>query len=80
MSEQNHQPEENQSNDLASEYMKVDRRYRESKYFLMDQLRYAESVNDFRSVKQAIMRSTEFNLAKRAFQFAKAAIPVQDGR
>ncbi len=42
----------------------------------MDQLRYAESIQDFRSIKQAIFRSAEFNVGQRAFQFAKATVPV----
>lgn len=50
---------------------KVDRRYRESRYFLMDQLQYAESVRDFRSIKQAIARSNNFDLPGQAFQFAR---------
>lgn len=57
---------------LDAKYYKVDRRYRQSEYFLADQLRYAEAVQDFRSIKNALMNSTQFNLAKVAFHFARA--------
>ena len=60
-----------------SSFYKVDRRYRESQYFLADQLRYAEAINDFRSVKQALLKSTNFNIAKVAFQFAKVMVNDQ---
>jgi hypothetical protein len=65
-------------NNLPEGHIKVDRRYRQSNYFLNDQLRYAESIQDFRSVKQAVIRSSHFNLSRAAFQFAK--VPVTDDK
>lgn len=59
------------SQGIPDNYIKVDRRYRESQYFLMDQLRYSEAVQDFRSVNQAIKTSANFNIGKQTFQFAK---------
>ena len=51
-------------------HYKVDKRYRESDYFLEDQLRYAESVQDFRAVRDAIMNWPPlFKLDKLAFKF-----------
>jgi hypothetical protein len=67
-----HSPESPQ--DISSHHMKVDRRYRESNYFLADQLRYSEDVQDFRSVKQSIARSPFFNLQHQVFQFAKISV------
>ncbi|MEZ4574145.1 MAG: hypothetical protein R2857_04350 [Vampirovibrionales bacterium] len=46
-----------QDQSIDSRYLKVDRRYRESEYFLADQLRYAEAVQEFRSVKNAMLNS-----------------------
>jgi hypothetical protein len=67
-------------NKLPGSHQKVDKRYRESKYFLMDQLRYADSVEDFRTVKQAVLRSTQFSIGGRAFQFAKVHVEVQENQ
>jgi hypothetical protein len=76
MSDQNSQSKN--SPQLPDHYLKTDRRYRESQYFLMDQLRYAEAVQEFRSVKQAILRSVEFNVGRRVFQFANVTISSED--
>ncbi len=63
---------EKKTKSLPESYFKVDRRYRDSKYFLVDQLRYAsEPVQEYRSIKQSILQSGEFNLAQRNFQFAE---------
>ncbi len=62
---------------LPDGYSKIDRRYQNSKNFLIDQLRSSESVNDFRSVKQALFRSTEFSVAQRTFQFARVAVSAR---
>jgi hypothetical protein len=51
-----------------------DRRYRSSKYFLEDQLRYSEAVADFRSVKEFLSNTSAFT-GKSAFQWQTA--PVQ---
>lgn len=74
MSQSNSQSGTSLPKDLPSAYAKVDRRYRESQYFLADQLRYAESVQDFQSVRQAIRRSGEFSVGQRAFQFSPIAV------
>jgi hypothetical protein len=68
--------------DLPEGYSKFDKRYQDSKDFLMQQLRYSGTVQDFRTVKQVIMRSLEFNVSARTFQFAKVPIEVeqQSGR
>lgn len=58
------------SSDLPSHLRKVDKRYRETNYFLMDQLRYSETVEEFRSVKNALTRASGFKVGQRAFQFA----------
>lgn len=65
--------------ELSEGHRKVDRRYRESQYFLTDQLRYSESVQDFRSIKQAIQRSIGFDVGKRAFQFFRIETPEGQG-
>ncbi|MBX2860928.1 MAG: hypothetical protein KTR14_06820 [Vampirovibrio sp.] len=46
-----------------------DRRYRSSKFFLEDQLRCSEAVNDFKTVKNFMQRTPQFGI-KPAFQFA----------
>jgi hypothetical protein len=53
-------------------HYKVDKRYRESDYFLEDQLRYAESVQEFRSIRDALVSASAFNLGKLAFRFIRA--------
>ena len=53
-------------------HYKVDKRYRESDYFLEDQLRYAESVQEFRSIRDALMSVSAFNLGKLVFRFIRA--------
>lgn len=68
-----------QHDSLSTQYRKVDRRYRESNYFLMDQLRYADSVQEFRTIKKAILRSSEFDVGKRAFQFEYAPLEPYSG-
>ena len=52
-------------------HYKVDKRYRDSDYFLNDQLQYAESVQEFRSIRDAITKATAFNLGKFAFNFMR---------
>lgn len=52
-------------------HMKVDKRYRESDYFLEDQLRYAEAVQEFRSIRESVLGTTAFNLGKLAFKFIR---------
>jgi hypothetical protein len=51
-------------------------RYRTSKYFLNQQLRCSEAVQDFRTVK-SMMEATAFFNVRRAFRFAMEAVPVQ---
>lgn len=51
-----------------------DRRYRSSKYFLEDQLRYSEAVADFRSVKEFLSNTSAFT-GRNVFQWQTA--PVQ---
>lgn len=53
-----------------------DRRYRNSKYFLQDQLRCSEAAADFRSVKELVASAAAFNL-NLAFQFQTQAVPVR---
>lgn len=53
-------------------HYKVDKRYRESDYFLEDQLRYAEAVQEFRSIREALTNAAAFDLGKLAFRFIRA--------
>jgi hypothetical protein len=55
-----------------------DQRYRNSKYFLEDQLRCSETVADFKSVKDLVNRAPSFCL-NNTFQFQPqaVAVPVQ---
>ena len=53
-----------------------ERRYRTTKYFLEDQLRCSEAVQDFRTVKNLLDKTPQFNL-RQTFQFATQAIPVK---
>lgn len=59
-------------------YKKVDTRYSASRDFLITQLREADSVHDFRTVKQAVIRSSQFNVGSRAFQFARVAVEANE--
>ncbi len=63
--------------DLPEGYSKFDKRYQDSKDFLMQQLRHSASVQDFRTVKQAIMRSMQFSVGARTFQFAKVPVSAE---
>lgn len=66
----NHQQKVNKD-DQPDVHYKVDKRYRESEYFLEDQLRYAESVQEFRSIRDTILGTSAFNLGKLAFRFIR---------
>ena len=63
---------------LASE-----RRYRNSNYFLEDQLRCSEAVSDFKSVRSLVEKAQGFSL-RNAFQFqlqpVLATVEVREGR
>ena len=53
-------------------HYKVDKRYRESDYFLEDQLLYAESVQEFRAIKEALTEGTGLiGLTKLAFSIIR---------
>lgn len=52
-------------------HYKVDKRYRASDYFLEDQLRYSEAVDEFRTIKEALTHASQFSLSKWAFGFIK---------
>ena len=53
-------------------HYKVDKRYRESDYFLEDQLLYSESVQEFRAIKEAITEGQSlFKIGKLAFNLIK---------
>ena len=78
VSEQRDNRADRSKSTLPGSHQKVDKRYRESKHFLMDQLRYADSVQDFRTVKHAILRSTQFSIGQQAFQFARVHVEVNE--
>ena len=72
MSESNSSdPAEAFKDDQPNVHYKVDKRYRDSEYFLNDQLQYAESVQEFRSIRDAITKASAFNLGKFAFNFMR---------
>lgn len=77
MSEQRDHCAGGHNSKLPGSHRKVDKGYQQCKHYLMDQLRYSDSVQDFRSVKQAILRSTQFSIGHRAFQFAKVPVEVR---
>lgn len=64
-------PQKGHRDDNPDVHYKVDKRYRESEYFLEDQLRYAESVQEFRSIRDTILGASAFNLGKLAFRFIR---------
>lgn len=66
-------PPEHEPEKLA---LPCDRRYRNSKYFLQDQLRCSEAAADFRSVKELVANATAFNF-NQAFQFQTQTVPVR---
>jgi hypothetical protein len=53
-----------------------DQRYRNSKYFLEDQLRCSEAAADFRSVKELVGRAPSFCI-RSTFRFQTQAVPVR---
>ncbi len=59
-----------------SNYQPCDKRYRNSRYFLEDQLRCSAAVEDFRSVKSLIGNLSSFN-QQQTFRFRGATIPVR---
>jgi len=58
-----------------SHMLPCDKRYRTSKYFLEDQLRFSEAVADFRSVRDILSKATDFT-ASNPFQFQAEAVPI----
>jgi hypothetical protein len=52
-----------------------ERRYRTSKYFLEDQLRCSEAVQDFRTVKSVLSNTSLFTV-RQAFRFASEPVPA----
>lgn len=56
-----------------------DQRYRNSKYFLEDQLRCSEAASDFRSIRELFSRAANFSFAS-PFQFQTQAVPVRVDR
>ena len=64
---------------LPDGYAKIDRRYQESKNYLMEKMRYSEPCTQFRSIKQALLGSSEFCVGQRAFQFARVAVEAGRG-
>lgn len=50
-------------------------RYRSSKYFLNDQLRCSEAVQDFQTVKNVLGSTSLFNV-RRAFRFSMETVAV----
>ncbi|MEB3286317.1 MAG: hypothetical protein VKJ04_02320 [Vampirovibrionales bacterium] len=59
------------SNDV---YQPCERRFRNSNYFLQDQLRCSEAVEDFRSVRNLINKLSDFK-HDLAFQFQSVTVP-----
>ena len=58
-----------------SHMLPCDKRYRTSKYFLEDQLRFSDAVADFRSVRELLSKATDFAISN-PFQFQTEAIPI----
>jgi hypothetical protein len=52
-----------------------ERRYRTSKYFLNDQLRYSEAIQDIQSVKTTLCKLPQFSL-RQAFHFATETVNI----
>jgi hypothetical protein len=69
--------EENSSGRSSNPYPVIERRYRTSKYFLEDQLRCSEAIQDFRTVKNLLAQTPQFNL-RGTFKFATVNITVSD--
>lgn len=63
---------------LPDSYVKIDDGYSQSRRYLIDKLRYNESVADFRSIRSAILNSGEFSVGKRTFQFSQIVIPMDE--
>ncbi|HEY9746043.1 MAG TPA: hypothetical protein V6C99_07480 [Oculatellaceae cyanobacterium] len=64
---------QSENNTFGQIGLPCDRRYRNSKYFLEDQLRYSEAVADFRSIKEFLSNSAAFTGAC-AFQWQTAPV------
>lgn len=63
--------------DREPNYQKViDTRYQTSRYFLQNQLRTSEAVQDFKTVKNLMDATAYFNV-RRTFRFAMETVPVQ---
>ena len=57
-------------------YQPCERRFRTSSYFLEDQLRCSEALEDFRSVRNLLHSLTDFQ-PKEAFQFQAVQLQVE---
>ena len=65
--------DEHNSNEI---YQPCERRFRTSAYFLQDQMRCSEAVEDFRSIRNLIQRVADFQ-PKTAFQFQSIIVPTE---
>ncbi len=57
----------------------IETRYQTTRYFLQNQLRTSEAVEDFRTVKSLMDATAYFNV-RRSFKFAMETVPVQTDR
>ena len=65
------------SNEHASDFPKVERRYQGESNFLQTQLNYSQAAHDFNSVKRALTHSKGFHIGQAAFQFAWVEIETE---
>jgi hypothetical protein len=56
-------------------HVAIEKRYRSSRYFLEDQLRHSDAVEDFRTVKQLLASVQSFGL-NQLFRFAAEPVVV----
>jgi hypothetical protein len=54
----------------------IETRYQTSRYFLQNQLRTSDAVQDFKTVKNLMDATAYFNV-RRTFKFAMETVPVQ---
>ena len=71
-----HSNEGQQDNKMSHTYRVVETRYRTNNYFLANQLRYSEAVNDFRSVRSSVDSLPQMSLINR-LQFALEPLSSQ---
>lgn len=60
--------EQRSQTDMSHQYQPCESRFRSSKYFQDDQLRFSEAADDLRSIKNLINSARAFQ-GKMAFQF-----------